>query len=342
MERVTRVEISPKSVLLILAVILSLFLAWKLQSIIAALVISFILMSGLAPLVDYLNSNLGIRKGPSILVTYIIAVIVIAVLAFLVIPPLVAQVVDLFYQLPNYYSRASETLGFASNPTQVRDYSQSIVDFTTNRLDTISSQALRITTGVFSGIFAFITVMVLTFFLLLEREKIKENVFLIMPHLPKHRSTRLAHEIEKKLGAWFIGQLTLGFIIGFTTFIGLAILGVPYAVPLAVIAGVMELVPVIGPILSAIPAIIIALVVSPTLALFVGAFYLIVQQVENSILVPKVMEKAVGLSPIITILALLAGSALFGVIGAILAVPVTAALKVVYEDYLENGLDGKK
>jgi predicted PurR-regulated permease PerM len=119
--------------------------------------------------------------------------------------------------------------------------------------------------------------------------------------------------------------------------VGLFILNVPYALPLAVVAGILELVPIIGPIISSIPAIIVALVSSPILGVGVAAYFLIIQQVENSILVPKVMEKAVGLSPILVILVLLIGGSLMGIVGALLAVPVAAAAKVIYDDYKENG-----
>jgi predicted PurR-regulated permease PerM len=122
------------------------------------------------------------------------------------------------------------------------------------------------------------------------------------------------------------------FIIGLTTYIGLTILGIEYALPLAVIAGLLELVPTIGPIISSVPAILIALVQSPVLAIAVAALYLLIQQAENNIIVPKVMERAVGVLPLVTILALLIGGTLFGVVGAVIAVPTVAMIQVVVEE----------
>lgn len=338
MEKVVKVEISLKSVLLVVAVLLGIVIAWQLQGIIVGLLISYILMAGLAPVVDYLHNNLRINKVAAIILTYFLALFFIVILAFIIIPPLVSQFAELFTNLPFFLSNAVRTLGLTGNEKEASDYAQSLINFTTSKLGNVSGQVIQVTVGVFSGIFAFFTVAILTFFLLLEREKIKENIFVLFPKIPKERTTKLAHLIEKKLGAWVIGQLILGLIVGIFTWVGLTILNVPYALPLAVVAGILELVPIIGPVISSIPAIIVALVQSPVLGLGVAAYFLIIQQIENSILVPKVMEKAVGLSPVLVILVLLIGGTLMGVVGALLAVPVAAAAKVVFDDYRENGL----
>lgn len=338
MEKIVKVEISLKSVLLVLATLLGLLIAWQLQGIIVGLLIAYILMSGLAPIVDYLHDSLKFNKLAAIILTYFLALFFIVLLGFIIIPPLINQFADLFTHLPFFLSNTVKTLGLTGTEKEASDYAQNLINFTTGKIDNFSGQVIQVTVGVFSGIFAFFTVALLTFFLLLEREKIKENIFILFPKIPKQRTTRLAHLIEKKLGAWVIGQLILGLIIGIFTWIGLFVLGIPYALPLAVIAGILELVPIIGPIISSIPAIIVALVQSPILGLGVGAYFLIIQQVENSILVPKVMEKAVGLSPIIVILVLLIGGSLMGIVGALLAVPVAAVAKVIFDDYRENGL----
>jgi predicted PurR-regulated permease PerM len=335
-EKLVAVDISVKSILKVVFVLVGLVIAWQLQGIILSLIVAYILMAGLAPLVDYFDQNLHINKSAAILLTYLLALIVIGFLGFIIVPPLIEQVTELFENLPFFLATAVGVLGFEGSQRETSDYAQDLINYLASRFDTVSTQVITVTVGVFSGIFSFFTVAVLTFFLLLERNKIKENVFLFFPKIPKQRTTRMAHEIEKKLGAWVIGQLVLGFIVGVITWVGLFIFGVPYALPLAVVAGILELIPIIGPIISAIPAIIVALVQAPILGLGVGIFFLVVQQIENNILVPKVMERAVGLSPLITIIALLVGSTLLGFIGALLAVPIAATIKVIYDDYMEH------
>ena len=130
------------------------------------------------------------------------------------------------------------------------------------------------------------------------------------------------------------GQLLLGAIIGTTAGLGLWIMGVPYFYVLALIAGVGELIPIVGPLLAAIPAIAVALSVSPVLAVGVAIFFFVQQQVENHVLVPRVMSRQVGISPVVVIMALLIGGSLLGLVGAILAVPTAAILQVLLQELL--------
>jgi predicted PurR-regulated permease PerM len=130
------------------------------------------------------------------------------------------------------------------------------------------------------------------------------------------------------------GQLLLGAIIGSTAALGLWILGVPYFYVLALIAGIGELIPIVGPLLAAIPAVVVAFSVSPATALGVAVFFFLQQQVENHVLVPKVMSRQVGISPVLVIMALLIGGSLLGLVGAILAVPTAAILQVLLQELL--------
>jgi len=135
-----------------------------------------------------------------------------------------------------------------------------------------------------------------------------------------------------KVSAWLNGQLLLGAIIGSTAAIGLWLLGVPYFYVLALLAGIGEMIPIVGPIIAAIPAVAVASSVSGTTALWTALFFLVQQQLENHVLVPKIMERQVGISPAVVIVALLIGGSLLGVMGAILAVPTAAILQVIYQE----------
>jgi predicted PurR-regulated permease PerM len=138
--------------------------------------------------------------------------------------------------------------------------------------------------------------------------------------------------VTNKVSAWLGGQLLLAGIIGSTAALGLFLMGVPFFYVLALIAGIGEMIPIVGPILSAVPAIAVALSVRPALALGVIVFFVAQQQLENHLLVPKIMQRQVGISPVFVIIALLIGGSLLGVIGAILAVPTAAILQVVFQE----------
>lgn len=332
MKQTTTIEISPKSLLFVIGILLLLFIAWKVRSVLIALFIAYVLMSGFAPLVDWLMKN-RINKILAVIVTYLLAISMFALLLFSVIPPLVEQVREFINKLPIYIDGLMNNLDFEAVPGIT---SENLANLLSSKLDAVLSNLLTVVLNVFGVFVLFITVAVFTFYLLLDRERIKKNLFLLFPYLPKNHVAAIAHKIEEKLGAWVRGEVTLMLIVGLTTYIGLTILRVDFALPLAIIAGLLELIPGIGPIISAIPAIIIAFVQSPILAVAVVALYTLIQQLENNFIVPKVMQKAVGLHPIVTIMSLLIGGILFGMIGAILAVPAVAITQVVLEDYVEN------
>ncbi|OGY28115.1 MAG: hypothetical protein A2864_01885 [Candidatus Woykebacteria bacterium RIFCSPHIGHO2_01_FULL_39_12] len=327
------IEISPKTIFITIAIIFGLFVAWQIKGILLSLVIAYILMSGFAPLVDWFEKE-GVNKTVAVLATFILIISVLGLLIFAVIPPLIVQTRELILSLPQYIDnldRFVQTKNGLPNIT-IDDITQ----FLTQRIDKALTNVLSVILNVFTGFLTFITVAVFSFYLLLERDKIKQNLFIFFPHLSKERVYRLGHKIEEKLGAWLRGQVTLMLLVGAATWLGLTILGIKYALPLAVVAGILEIVPIIGPIISAVPAIIIAFVQNPVLVIAVIILYVVVQQVENYLLVPKVMERAVGLSPLIIIFALLVGGSLLGIIGALLAVPVTAIIQVILEDFHDH------
>lgn len=331
MKNTTTIEISLKSVLLIILTLILLLVAWKMRGILMGLFIAFILMSGFAPLVDWLVKR-GFNKTISVAVTYLLSISFFAALLFYVIPPLIQQTREFVPNLPSYVNWVSGTVGDNSIPGLSND---NLTEIITSRLDTALSNILKVALNAFSVFLTFITVAVFAFYLLLERDKIKRNLYMVIPNLPKERVSSLAHKIEEKLGAWVRGQLLLMLIIGIATYIGLTILRVEFALPLAVIAGLFEIVPLIGPFVSAIPAVIIAFAQSPILAIGVVALYILIQQLENNFIVPKLMEKAVGLSPLVIIFAFLVGGSLFGLLGAVIAVPAAAIGHVIFEDFIE-------
>jgi len=332
MKQVTTIEISLKSVIYILGLIILILIGWKIRWVLIALFIAFILMSGFAPLVDLLHKK-GVHKALAVALTYILAIGFLAVIFFFALPPLITETRDFVDKLPFYVNTITATF----DSGQIPGVSNStLTEIISRRLDQVLSNLLQFALNVFNIFISFVTIAVFTFYLLLEREKIKKNLPRIFPHLARESVENLARKVEIKTGAWVRGQLILMFLVGLATYIGLTILGLEFALPLAVIAGLLEIIPVIGPVVSAVPAVIIAFVQGPILGVATVALYILVQQLENNILVPKVMEKAIGLSPLVTIFALLVGGTLFGVIGAVLAVPAAAIGHVLIEDHLGN------
>jgi predicted PurR-regulated permease PerM len=139
--------------------------------------------------------------------------------------------------------------------------------------------------------------------------------------------------LERQLGGWARGQILLMAMVGISNYVGFLILGVPYALSLAILAGILEMVPNLGPILAAIPAAIVGFGVSPITGIATIALAFLVQQVEAYLFVPKVMQKQAGVNPIVTLLALIVGVRMYGIVGAVLSVPVAITIRVFLETY---------
>jgi len=161
----------------------------------------------------------------------------------------------------------------------------------------------------------------------------------LFPRPERARVREACRSVSAKVSAWLGGQLLLAGTIGVTAALGLYLIGVPYFYVLALIAAVGELIPIVGPVLSAIPAVLVAFTVSPGQALIVIVFFLLQQQLENHILVPKIMARQVGLSAVFIIIALLLGASLLGIVGAILAVPTAAILQVLFHEVWSDSAD---
>ncbi len=326
------VEIAPRTIVRTIVIIIAFFLAWQIKSIIMSLLAAFVLMTGFAYIADWFHDR-GVNKTVSALLAYSFLFVFLAFLLFLIIPPLLVQVREFVNNLPFYINKFQEIYDGKVIP-QVDN--SSIVNIFTEKIGSSLDDVLSLLLTTIGGVVNFLTIAVLSFYLLIERDKIKNNVFVLFPNLPKERVTKLAHKIEQKVGAWVRGQLILMFVVGTVTYIGLSLLRVEYALPLAIIAGLLEVVPVVGPIVSSVPAILVALVTNPIAAVGVILLYIVVQQLENNILVPEIMKAAVGLSPLLVILALLTGGTLFGIAGAILAVPSLAIASVIVSDIVEH------
>jgi len=310
------------AVLLVLAL---LWLAVQLSGILILVFISFIIMAALVPFSDFLVR----KRFPRILavvIPYTIAVAVLVLLIFPLIPFLVSQIQLLFQDFPKYIDQVAKLFNMNIAPSSVNNFFGSDIN-------TIGKNALSVTGKIFSGVFSTLTVFVISFYLMMEREKLKRQFASICPKKYQNHVLNTIVLIENKIGLWLRGQLILCFAIGFFTWVGLALLGLPFALPLAVFAGILEIVPTIGPIVSAIPAIIVALTISPGLAISIVIFYILLQALENNLLVPKIMGKAVGLNPIVIIIGVLIGGKFLGILGALLAIPSIAMFIIIFKGF---------
>ena len=328
------IDISYESIFRVVLVALVLFLLFYLRQIIFIVFIAVIAALIMNPAVGKMKEKKIPRViGASILFSAVLAVI--GLFFYIIVPPLAKEMSQLAAQFPIYMS--SMNIDYSTISEQQID--GRLAGPIQEVLIEASKFLKNTTTAIFSGIFELlggllsaILIAVISFYLVIEKKGVEKFVKAVIPYDFQPRTLRIIKKIEVKLGKWFIGQLFLGFAVGLVTFIGLSLLGVPYAMVLAIIAGAMELIPYLGPTLAGIPAVIIAFTVSPFLALLTLILYFLIQEIENYILVPKVMQKSVGLHPVIIIIAILVGYQFAGIIGVILSVPVATIASIILED----------
>ncbi len=333
-----RIEITTTTILKFLGIILALVLLWYLKSILLLLFIVLIVVASFAPIVDFGQKY----KIPRLLSTILIFIFLfgfIFLLGYLIIPPLVNQAIDLANKIPQYtshYNLSFETVKQFTLKTNLIETIKNNVGNISNNLSSASSTIFSALAVAFGGIATFIIAIALTFYLLLTQNQITEGILSYIPKKRRGLARKVGGEILLKLGAWARGQFVLCLVIGLVIGIALKIFGMPFALMLGVLAGLTEFIPTIGPIIAAIPALAIALTISPWKALIVLIIYIAAQQMENNLLVPTLMKKAVGINPAIIIIAILVGAQLAGILGIILAVPTAAVLSIVLRVWKEQ------
>jgi predicted PurR-regulated permease PerM len=243
-------------------------------------------------------------------------------LATVAIIPFIQQIQILSERFPQYLDGIVKIPGMEA-------YAQKFNEGLFTQLSQAGGNIIGATIGAFSGALSAILMLVFTIYILLDFDNLRKMFVEIFPKYQQEDALKTLLTIERKLGGWLRGQLALMIIIGVTTYLGLILLGINFALALAVIAGLLEIVPIVGPIISVIPAAIVGFAISPVLGFAIIGLYIIIQQLENQLIVPKVMQKAIGFNPLVTIVALMVGGKLLGLVGAILAIPFTIIIAEV-------------
>jgi len=293
--------------------------------------------------VDRLQNH-HIPRPLGVIVIYLLLFAVVISTFVLLVPPVIEQTRDLLKSFPEY---ADKTL---SGFSQIKEYSAQygIMDDVKNNLDTIQESigggikgVFSMVSDIFGGVARFFIILVIAFYMIVDKGSLGSFFGSIIPIGYKDRALKDINDIQEKLGLWARAQLILSVAIFTLTFILLSIFKIKYALVLALLAGLTEFIPYLGPILSAIPAVFLGFLQGPTSALIVLGIYFVVQQVENIVLVPQIMKKAVGINPIVSIIALMSGFKLAGVFGAVIAMPFVVAISVLVED-VSRKKTGKK
>lgn len=335
------ITISAKSAfittLVVAAALVTLYIAYQLTEVLLIIFGAIIFSSAIHPIVEQMTRR-GVNCSIAILLTYAMTIGAFLGLLILSVPPMVSflstvmekdfltsQLSTLVIDLRLTLLKWEELRGFLP---MVR-VTPELVETINSTSEEVERQAWPFTQQALSLLGKLGLLLVLAFYWLIARMESLELFLKLTPYENREQVRSLWNAIESRLGAYLRGQVILMLIIGAISYVGLVILQVPNALALAVIAGLFEAVPIVGPLIGAVPAVASGLLVSPFTALLVALLYTVIQIVENNILVPRVMSANVGLNPLVVILAIIAGSTLNGVVGAIFAIPIAGAIQVV-------------
>jgi predicted PurR-regulated permease PerM len=342
-ERIVRLR--ARTILAVLGIVLAvaavLQLLWMAKQVLTWILIALFLTLALDPVVAFLMRRGIRRRGLAIGMTFLMLFVGILGLGLTFIPTLVEEVNDLIDAVPGFVEDLTEgrgRLGFLQTDYQIVDRVQDIVqDTDISRVLGVSGTAIAVTKGVVTAIVATITIIVLTFFMLLEGPRWMDRLFGLLPADRRPRWQKVGRDVYATIGGFVAGALTIALLAGVTSAIVLSILGVSYAIALALVVALLDLIPLAGATIAAVLVATVAFLDSGwKIGVIVLAWFILYQQIENHVLYPLVYSRTVALSPLAILIAVLIGASIAGVLGALAAIPIAGTIQVLLLEWMRG------
>ncbi len=341
MNKEIHVSITSSTIFKVLLISVGAYLFWLLRDLTLLVLTAIVIASAIEPGVAFLI-RWRLPRFLAVLLVYVTVIGSVFVLLYLFLPPIVGDAADFITALPQYVSVVSAPSPFSSisnatdilgNQEQLQKALQSLLSL--QQLSSASAGGVvQLIVTFFGGILSLMLVVVLSFYFALQDTGVDDFLRLIMPLSHEEYAVGLWKRAQKKIGLWMQGQLLLSVIVGILVYLGLLIIGIPYALLLAVFTAFAEIIPVFGSIIAGAVAVMIAFSHGGVaLAAIVAGLYVVVNQFESNLIYPLIVKKVVGIPPILVIVALIAGSTLVGFLGVVLSVPVAAALLEFISDF---------
>ncbi len=328
------------------ALVLSLWALWILKDLVAVVLLSIVIASAIEPAAHWFKSH-KIPRLLGVLFVYLFGITIFLLIFYLVIPPLLGDMLDFLSTLPSFIENTLRPGSpifafFPELPKALGGYLKELALTLEGYIPQIINKVFSAGSAIFGGVVSIILLVVISFYLSVQEHGIENFLRLVSPEEKENYILDLWKRSQRKIGRWLQGQILLGVLVGVFVFLGLMVLGVKYAILLSILSAVFEIIPVFGPVMAAIPAIAIASIQKPVLGLMVLGLYVIVQQFENHLIYPLVVRKTVGVPPLLVVVSLVAGAKLGGFFGIILSVPVAAVLVEFLNDLALERQNKKK
>lgn len=330
------INITAGSVIKAIVLGLLVYFLYLVSDMIAVVLFSVVIASSVEPVANWFSER-KIPRTLAVIMVYLVAFIIFGLIFYAVIPTILQEFSAFSFSITSYLKKPTQISVlnefFSTLPVSV---SKILQDFSLKAalyINIFTTGFFNATAQIFGGALSFILTVVLSFYLSVQKNGIEKFLKLVIPIKYEIYIIGLWHRVSQKMGRWFQGQILLAVLVGVLTFLGLTILKVDYALTFALLAAAFELIPTFGPILASIPPIMISFAQDPILAVKVIILYIIIHQFENHLIYPLVVRKIVGISPVITILALVVGAKIAGFMGLLLSVPVASIIIEILGDF---------
>jgi len=339
-----------KQVLIALGLVIatggSLYATYLIKDILLLFFVAFILAAAVRPMVLKMKKKFGVPEIAAVLTLQVALISVIVAFFALILPPLIAQSQELFssislnVQIPNMASLPSVWNSLLSQDFEELTQTVQNAEALIGRFGQSVASLVALVNSLFTGMILTVTLFVVMYYLIVSYDQVARSFAWMLPGTKAEklrRANRILENVSTELGAWIRGRLLVMVVIGAITYLGLRLLGIPYALPLAIVALLLEIIPNIGPTLSALPAMVIGFLTGGWVLLaLVTLLYVVMQQVENSFITPQVMKQTVDVHPLTTIFLILNGLILLGVEGALLILPLYVTIRSVWKELAPN------
>lgn len=313
-----KIDISHRTIIFTVLFLLGLWLLYFVRGILLMLFVAFLLTTILDPFVNLLT-RIKINRNLAVVLSFVLVIGTLGGVIALIAPALVQETTNFINALPTYLSNIGVDMSVTNN-------------LITGLVQQIGG-VLNFTFSVFSNVFSVITILVFTFYMLLGYSSMKEQITTLIGDERGKRIYDLVSAIETRLGRWSRGESILMLSVALGNYLGYLLLGIPFALPLAVLTGIFEIIPTLGPIISAVPAVLIGFGISPFVGIGAVVVAFVVNQLENYVLVPKIMQRSVGVSPLLVLISVAIGVKIAGIMGALIAVPFVITLQVIIKEF---------
>jgi predicted PurR-regulated permease PerM len=327
--------------LALVLVALCFWLLYRFYQVVFILFVAIVIGTVIRPAVTWLYSH-GVPRLAGVILVYLLLLVVLIGFVLLLFPMVIEQGTTIAAAVPGYYQSLREWIVNYPNP-MIASLSEFLpvtlpgmepIQQTGEQVLASAGQALGYIGTAAKAVFITIAILILVFYWTLDGPRIIQLLLQLIPTGQREGIRELISAMESKVGFYLAGQGILCLVIGIMALVAYLLIGLPNALVLALLAGVMEAVPLIGPLLGAIPAGVIAFSISPSKLIWVIVASVVIQQVENTLLVPRVMRKAVGVNPFVSLLALFAFSSFFGIAGALMAIPIAAIIQLLLNRFV--------